>query len=124
MDNPFYKSPLPVGPMPLVVKPWYDPRIHYAERIKWLNTDKMREMLAQNPQLEPLSGHVNPMVDGGDGQGTARDRTVASVAGCDPACSFGMSLSYASWPVSSRSARNGAGPPARRRRRRPGWQHR
>lgn len=44
----------PVGPMPLVVKPWYDPRIHYAERIKWLNTDKMRELLTQNPALEPL----------------------------------------------------------------------
>lgn len=49
----------PVGPMPLVVKPWYDPRIHYAERIKWLNTDKMRELLAANPALEPLvSQHI------------------------------------------------------------------
>lgn len=49
----------PVGPMPLVVKPWHDPRIHYAERIKWLNTDKMRELMAQNPMLEPLiSDHI------------------------------------------------------------------
>lgn len=44
----------PIGPSPLVVKPWYDPRIHYGEHIKWLNTDKMRQMLAENPQLEML----------------------------------------------------------------------
>ncbi|RPH59212.1 MAG: hypothetical protein EHM89_11095 [Acidobacteria bacterium] len=44
----------PVGPSPLVVKPWYDPIIHYAERIKWINTDKMRELMAGNPALEPL----------------------------------------------------------------------
>lgn len=49
----------PIGPMPLVVKPWHDPRIHYGERIKWLNTDKMRELLAMNPALEPLvSQHI------------------------------------------------------------------
>lgn len=44
----------PVGPSPLVVKPWFDPRIHWTERVKWLNTDKMRELLAQNPLLEPV----------------------------------------------------------------------
>jgi len=49
----------PVGPMPLVVKPWHDPRIHYAERIKWLNTDKMRELMARNPALEGIvSQHI------------------------------------------------------------------
>ena len=42
----------PQGPSPLVVKPWFDPQIHWTERIKWLNTDRMRELIAQNPQLE------------------------------------------------------------------------
>ena len=42
----------PVGPMPLVVKPWFDASVHWTERVKWLNTDKMREVLAQNPMLE------------------------------------------------------------------------
>ena len=44
----------PTGPSPLVVKMWVDAQIHWAERIKWLNTDKMRELLASNPVLEPL----------------------------------------------------------------------
>lgn len=42
----------PMGPMPLVHKPWYNPHIHWNERIKWLNGDKMRELLTQNPLLE------------------------------------------------------------------------
>lgn len=44
----------PQGPSPLVVKPWFDPIVHRVERIKWLNTDRMREMLATNPGLEPI----------------------------------------------------------------------
>lgn len=44
----------PVGPPPLVIKPWFDPQIHLTERIKWLNTDKMRELMMQNPQLEMI----------------------------------------------------------------------
>lgn len=43
---------VPNGPMPLVVKPWFDPHVHWNERIKWLNTDKMRELLVQRPDLE------------------------------------------------------------------------
>lgn len=42
------------GPPPLVVKQWHNPAIHYAERIKWLNTDTMKELLTRVPQLEPL----------------------------------------------------------------------
>jgi hypothetical protein len=42
------------GPPPLVVKPWFDFQIHYNERIKWLNGDKMREMMDQDPSLEML----------------------------------------------------------------------
>lgn len=44
----------PVGPMPLVVKPWHNPTVHYGERIKWLNTDEMKELLGQVPQIEPV----------------------------------------------------------------------
>ena len=44
----------PVGPQPLVFKPWFDPKIHWQERVKWLNTDRMRELLAQNPAAEQL----------------------------------------------------------------------
>ena len=44
----------PVGPSPLVIKPWFDVNIHWTERIKWLNADRMREMMAQRPEIEPL----------------------------------------------------------------------
>lgn len=44
----------PQGPPPLVIKPWHDPQIHWNERVKWLNTDRMRELLAQNPTLEQI----------------------------------------------------------------------
>lgn len=44
----------PEGPPPLAVKPWHDMQIHWGERIKWLNTDKMRELLASDPMLEEL----------------------------------------------------------------------
>ncbi len=40
-------------PSPLQIKPWYDPQIHHQERIKWLNTDHMRELMA-DPQKGPL----------------------------------------------------------------------
>lgn len=39
---------------PLVWKPWHKADIHWAERIKWLNTDKMREVMAQDPNIEFL----------------------------------------------------------------------
>jgi hypothetical protein len=44
----------PEGPPPLVVKQWFDPQVHWSERIKWLNTDKMREILAKTPELEQV----------------------------------------------------------------------
>jgi hypothetical protein len=43
-----------VGPPPLVIKPWFNTQIHWNERIKWLNTDKMREMMTEKPELEPM----------------------------------------------------------------------
>ena len=44
----------PMGPSPLVLKPWFDPRIHWQEHIKWLNSDRMRDLLARNPAAEQL----------------------------------------------------------------------
>lgn len=44
----------PIGPSPLVVKPWFDAQIHWIERVKWLNTDKMREILAVHPEVEQI----------------------------------------------------------------------
>lgn len=44
----------PVGPCPLVIKPWFDLQIHTNETIKWLNTDRMRELLQAKPQLEGI----------------------------------------------------------------------
>lgn len=49
-------DPLTGGPAgnPLTWKPWHNAQIHWSERIKWLNTDKMREALAADPALEQL----------------------------------------------------------------------
>lgn len=44
----------PAGPQPLVIKPWHDAQVHFVERIKWLNTDRMRELIASNPALEEI----------------------------------------------------------------------
>lgn len=44
----------PSGASPLVIKPWFDPHIHWVERIKWLNTDKMREVIGSNPAIEQI----------------------------------------------------------------------
>ena len=43
-----------MGPHPLMIKPWHDLFIHYNERIKWLNTDRMRGLLRTNPLAEQL----------------------------------------------------------------------
>ena len=44
----------PMGPHPLVVKAWHDPQIHWNERIKWLNTDRMRELMVKLPEIEQV----------------------------------------------------------------------
>lgn len=44
----------PVGPPPLAVKPWHDVQVHWVERIKWLNTDKMRELITAQPEFEMI----------------------------------------------------------------------
>lgn len=47
-------SEQPQGPSPLVVKPWMDPQVHFIQHVKWLNTDKMREILAKTPAFEQI----------------------------------------------------------------------
>ncbi len=47
------KNPMS-GPHPLVMKPWYDAQVHWTERIKWLNTDRMKELLGADPALEQV----------------------------------------------------------------------
>ena len=44
----------PEGESPLQIKTWHDPHVHWVERIKWLNTDKMREFMVKNPMVEPI----------------------------------------------------------------------
>jgi len=44
----------PEGPPPLNVKPWYNPQIHWGERIKWLNGDTMRDAMQQFPEVEQV----------------------------------------------------------------------
>lgn len=44
----------PQGPSPLVIKPWFDPQVHWIEHVKWLNCDRMRELIAKYPQIEPI----------------------------------------------------------------------
>ena len=45
---------MPEGLQPLVIKPWHDPQVHWTERIKWLNTDRMREVLEAKPEAEQI----------------------------------------------------------------------
>lgn len=47
-------SKQPEGPSPLIVKPWFDLQIHFNERIKWLNNDRMRDLMAGNPMMEQV----------------------------------------------------------------------
>lgn len=44
----------PMGPAPLVVKPWHDPQIHLSERIKWINTDSVQELMKIEPLIEEI----------------------------------------------------------------------
>lgn len=44
----------PVGPHPLQMKPWFDAQVHWTERIKWLNTDRMNELMDANPAVEQV----------------------------------------------------------------------
>jgi hypothetical protein len=47
---------------PLEVKPWMDYQIHWSERIKWCNTDKMRDAMKQNPMIEQIvTQHLNEL---------------------------------------------------------------
>ena len=49
-------------PSPLEVKPWMDHQIHWSERVKWLNTDKMRDAMKMNPMIEQIvMDHLNQL---------------------------------------------------------------
>ncbi len=69
----------PMGPPPLVIKPWFDVKIHWTERIKWLNSDRMREILMTRPDVEEIvTMHLGemqmilaPPMMPGDGSGEA-----------------------------------------------------
>lgn len=43
-----------IAASPLVYKPWYNPLVHRAQRMDWLNTDRMAGILQSNPQLEEV----------------------------------------------------------------------
>ena len=36
---------------PLSVQLWHDPNIHYRERVRWMLSDAMKELVLQNPEL-------------------------------------------------------------------------
>jgi hypothetical protein len=43
------------GPMPLVRMPWHNDRVHLAQNRKWMNSDRVRDILrAADPQVQPL----------------------------------------------------------------------
>lgn len=46
--------PSPTAFTPLAWKPWYNAIIRKQEFLKWVNSDKMQQLLAQNPGLEGL----------------------------------------------------------------------
>lgn len=80
----------PSGASPLMVKPWFDPHIHWIERIKWLNSDKMREIIASNPMIEQIiTMHLQqlqmlmapPVQVGPDGQPVAQAPSGANAPG-------------------------------------------
>jgi hypothetical protein len=39
---------------PLAWKPWFRPDVHKQEFLKWMNGDKMMQLLQENPKLEEL----------------------------------------------------------------------
>lgn len=54
MGAPVPPAPSALNNTPLKWKPWYNPVIHRQEMVKWLNSDRMRDLLSKQPQLEPM----------------------------------------------------------------------
>ncbi len=53
--DPMTGMPMPMlPPSPLEVKPWMDPQVHWSERIKWCNSDKLRDAMKMNPMIEQI----------------------------------------------------------------------
>lgn len=53
-QSPLPPPPSPTATTPLKWKPWYSPVVHRQEFVKWANSDRMRELMQQNPSIEPL----------------------------------------------------------------------
>jgi hypothetical protein len=54
LPQPPAPPPSPLAGTPLKWHVWYNPAIHRQEFFKWANGDKVKQMLATNPALEPL----------------------------------------------------------------------
>lgn len=110
----------PVGMPPLVVKPWHDPQIHFGERIKWLNSDHMRELLAARPEIEPVIAlHLQelqmlmmpPVPVGPDGQ-PIEDPNAPPVGGSGAGRAMSNSNNNSSSPASNPGTRPQPSPSA------------
>ena len=62
---------------PLDFKPWYDPTVHRQEFVKWANSDKIRELLKEKPQLEPLLVQHLADIDAAGAQQVMRQQAAA-----------------------------------------------
>lgn len=59
LDPATQQTPLPQPPSilnatPLKWRPWYNPVIHRQEFLKWANSDRIRQLLTERPELEQL----------------------------------------------------------------------
>ena len=56
IEDPMMFPPPPsqLASTPLKWKKWYNPSIHRQEFIKWANSDRMRQLLTERPELEAL----------------------------------------------------------------------
>jgi hypothetical protein len=53
--DPMTGAPIMLPPAsPLIVRPWLKYDVHFNERVKWLNTDKMRDAMLMNPMIEQV----------------------------------------------------------------------
>lgn len=55
MPQPAMTPPTPTIPFPCVRKIWHNDPVHESEHTKWLNSDRIRMLLKQRPELEPFA---------------------------------------------------------------------
>lgn len=63
MGAPVPPAPSALNNTPLKWKPWYNPVIHRQEFVKWMNSDRMRQLLLQQPGIEPLLDQASAELD-------------------------------------------------------------